>query len=130
MVSYKQNVCKQKSVLQYALQHYMKITDRTLKQAICAQLSFIKLVYLNYQNSYYSIWCQILSVKMLRFFLFQKILNCQHNQKKRIYIYIYIYNFEAEEKGRCNYTLLKEHFTSLLQCNNSQAYYIKIPRET
>lgn len=50
MVSYKQNACKQKSVLQYALQHYMKITDRTLKQDICAQLSFIKLVYLNYQT--------------------------------------------------------------------------------
>jgi len=34
---------------------------------------------------------------------------------------------QAEEKGRCNYTLLKEHFTGLLRCNNNQAYYTKIP---
>lgn len=34
MVSYKENVCKKNSVMQYALQYYMKITAKKTKTRI------------------------------------------------------------------------------------------------
>jgi hypothetical protein len=82
MVSYKLNVCKQKS--QYCNMHYnttwKSMTENWNKK--CAQLSCIKLVYLNYQNSYYSIRCQILSVNRLRIFLFQNTFKCKQKNRQ------------------------------------------------
>jgi len=124
MVSYKQNICKQKVSTAICIttlheNHWQNSETRNMCTTLICKtgVSNLPKLILFYLVS------KILSIKMLQFFRFQNILNCQHKKKS-------IYNFETKEKGRCNYTLLKEHFTGLLQCNNSQAYYTKISRET